>query len=176
MVKGKGFRYFSGSKAYNVNDKAGRLILILITPDIILDLKQSENLLSGNGSAAEVWFQAAFFERRVHMSLMELYYEHYRENSQKNYWELEEKIIPYGVEFETIEAQQEYIDKLEREGFRSVGTLAGYHLFVNIRTKRFGSPMYACHYTLVDDKLFSPEEFEKILRKEDRKGKNHVII
>ena len=97
------------------------------------------------------------------MSLMELYYEHFRENAQKNYWELEEKIIPYGLKFETTEARQEYIDKLERKGFRSVGTLAGYHLFVNIKTKRFGSPMYSCHYALVNDRLYSPEEFDAIL-------------
>ena len=103
------------------------------------------------------------------MSLMELYYEHYRENARTNYWELEEKILPYGVKFETTEAQQAYAEKLRLKGFRDVGTLKCFHLFINIKTKRFGSPMYACHYALVNDQLYSAEEFDEILKEEEKK-------
>ena len=92
--------------------------------------------------------------------LMELYYEHYVQNCCGRYWE-EQKSIPYMVLFDDGEKMMKFRDFLLSEGFRAVTGMSGYPggVLVNMELRRFGQIFYACKYSCVNDRNYTPEEF-----------------
>lgn len=95
---------------------------------------------------------------------MEVYYEHYAENSRGHYWE-EEKSIPYMVLFPSNEAMQRFIEKLTAQGYCCVSNNTGYRaLLVNTTLKRCGVITRACKHSCVNDRNYTQEEFEEIIR------------
>ncbi len=81
----------------------------------------------------------------------ELYYEHTGAS---------ERVLPYLVAFPSEEYMKDFMNFLEREGFRRVAYPAGFRgLFINMKFKTFGPIQKAVKPTCVDDRHFTPEEF-----------------
>lgn len=93
---------------------------------------------------------------------MEVYYEHYYENCNDSYWEMEEKSIPYMVLFPTVEDMQSFIGELKQDGIRCVSGNTCYRaLLVNLELKRCAVIRRACKHHCVGDRNYTPEEFRK---------------
>lgn len=94
--------------------------------------------------------------------LMEVYYEHYKENCRDRYWEAEEKSIPYMVLFPTNDAMQQFISQLREQGYSCVSNNSSYRaLLVNTHLKRCAVITKACKHSCVGDRNYTPEEFEQ---------------
>lgn len=92
--------------------------------------------------------------------LLEVYYEHYYENCNDKYWEMEEKSTPYMVLFPTVDEMLSFIDEIRQDGIRCVCKNTSYRaLLVNLELKRCAVIMRACKHSCVDDRNFTPEEF-----------------
>lgn len=100
--------------------------------------------------------------------LMEVYYEHYAENCCDSYWEKETKSIPYMVLFPSNKEVQAFILKLKNQGYRCVSNNYSYHaLLVNTNLRRCAVITRACKYSCIDDRNYSPEDFEReVLQKQ----------
>ena len=104
--------------------------------------------------------------------LLEIYYEHYAENYNDRYWEMEEKSIPYIILFPKRSEMQLYIMKLKRLGYRCVSNNFTYRaLLVNTELKRCAVIVKACKFCCVDDRNFTPEEFENEVFQFTEEGK-----
>ncbi len=91
--------------------------------------------------------------------LMEVYYEHYRENCKGAYWE-ERKSLPYMVLECDKAKREEFKEILKRKGFRCVAWNDSYPgVLVNVELKRFGMINRACKHSCVDDRNYSIDEF-----------------
>lgn len=92
--------------------------------------------------------------------LMEVYYEHYRENCKARYWELETKSIPYMVLIRDVRERNEFKDFLKSRGFLCVAWNNDYPgVLVNMELRRFGLIERACKHSCVDDRNYTLEEF-----------------
>ncbi|MCD8106791.1 MAG: hypothetical protein LUE20_02360 [Oscillospiraceae bacterium] len=91
--------------------------------------------------------------------LMEVYYEHYRQNCKGAYWE-ERKSLPYMVLERDKAKQEEFKEILKRKGFQCVAWNDSYSgILVNVELKRFGMINRACKHSCVDDRNYSIDEF-----------------
>lgn len=94
--------------------------------------------------------------------IMELYYKNYSENCKDKYWEMEKKILPYMIGFESVPEMFGFIEELKKDGFSSAGTNRSYrHLLVNLEFKRYGVIYRACGHGCVDSHVYTIEEFKK---------------
>lgn len=92
--------------------------------------------------------------------LMEVYYEHYYENCNDRYWEMEEKSVPYMVLFPSVDEMHSFINELRQDGFRCVSANHSYRaLLVNLELKRCGVIRRACKHSCVGDRNYTPEEY-----------------
>lgn len=92
--------------------------------------------------------------------LMEVYYEHYRENCQDKYWELDTRILPYMVLIRDAVQRNEFKDFLLLRGFSCVSWNTDYPgILVNMELHRFGMITRACKHSCVNDRNYTPEEF-----------------
>lgn len=96
--------------------------------------------------------------------MLEVYYEHYREYARKPYWELDQRVLPFGVKCDSMSEKELLVQKLRRHGFKSVGNAAEQLVvLVNLQLSRYASPFYACKHATVEDKLLTLSEFSVIL-------------
>ena len=93
---------------------------------------------------------------------MEVYYDHYAENWCDRYWEKEDESIPYLVLFSSNEEMQEFILKLEKQGYRCVSNNSVYlALLVNTDLRRCAVVTKACKQSCIDNRNYTLEEFER---------------
>lgn len=92
----------------------------------------------------------------------EIYYEHYAENCRKNYWDLEEKSIPYLVSFSNFNERNQFMVFLNEQGFQCVNNSDSYKaILVNLQLKRYAVITKACKQLCVGYRTYSPDEFMK---------------
>jgi hypothetical protein len=93
--------------------------------------------------------------------LMEVYYEHYKENCRGRYWD--EKIsLPYSVKFTNDESKREMAAILNEAGFACVNGLNEYPvLLINLELKRWASITKPCKHSSVNDRLYAYADFLK---------------
>ena len=93
--------------------------------------------------------------------LMEVYYEHYKENCRGPYWE-EEKILPYMVLERDKEKREEFRTYLLSIGYRCCSWNDSYPgVLVNTKLKRFALITKAASFGHLDGKNYSIEEFKE---------------
>ncbi|MDD5994585.1 MAG: hypothetical protein PUC49_07010 [Clostridiales bacterium] len=94
--------------------------------------------------------------------LMEVYYRHYRENCQENYWEMEEESMPYMILFPSVSEMHDFMKVLQKDGLQCVASNHSYcGLLVNLDLKRYGVIHRACKFTCVENRDYTPEEFKR---------------
>lgn len=92
--------------------------------------------------------------------LMELYYEHYRENCRGKYWEEDVKCIPYMLLIKDVGQRNRFKDFLKENGFSCVDWNGEYPgVLVNMELRRFGMISKACAHTCVDNRNYTVDEF-----------------
>ena len=94
------------------------------------------------------------------MHIMNVYYKHYEENCTKNYWDLEEKVLPYMVLICNKEEREAFRQFLESENFVCVTWNSLYPgVLVNMQFRRFALIHRPCHFSCVNDRDYSVDSF-----------------
>ena len=92
--------------------------------------------------------------------LVEVYYEHYKENCQGRYCEKESTSLPYLIRFPTVEDMHRFMGELRSDGLRCVESNHSYRvLLVNLELKRYGVIYLPCKHSCIGDRAYTPEEF-----------------
>ena len=89
-----------------------------------------------------------------------LYYEHYRENESLNYWELEDRVLPYMVLIHDKHKRENFRKFLISEGFECVTWNDSYPgVLVNMQFRRFGLIHRPCNFAHVNNHDYTLDEF-----------------
>ena len=82
-----------------------------------------------------------------YMGYLALYYEHYFENYDKNYWELDKRVEPCLVGFKSSEEMLDFIKFLEDNGYTCYSHDTRFNaLLVNPKFKRCGAIPAPCNF------------------------------
>lgn len=92
----------------------------------------------------------------------EVYYKHYAENWNDKYWEKGERSLLYMIIFPTVDDMLSFMTRLGTDGLECVDANQTYRvLLFNLELKRFAVIRKACKQACLDDREYTPEEFQK---------------
>ena len=91
--------------------------------------------------------------------LMEVYYEHYKENCRGRYWE-EPKSLPYAVQIRSEDERRAFGAILDSDGLRCCNGIMGCNvLLINLDLLRWANIEKACHHSCLENRVFTKQEF-----------------